>query len=408
MTCPGQGGLAVTERGPEEAAAGDSGPSLHSVPSSEQYQLLVSSIVDYAIFLLDAGGHITSWNPGAQRLKGYRADEAIGEHFSCFYTEEDRRAGRPERMLARARDEGRVEEEGWRVRKDGTRFWADVVITALHNQDGSVRGYAKVTRDLTERKQAEDLLRESEARARETAEHLRRVDKMKNEFVAMVAHDLSSPLTVVAGFAELLIDQWDVLGDTDKRGMLGRIQRTAVDLAALVSDILAVGRIEAGELEVERTPFDLAALLQRAAVDAAPLTGPDRIRVQLPPVPPMALGDERRTWQVLMNLLSNGLKFSGPDSPVDLSLTPGQDEIVVSVRDRGSGIAPEDRSRVFERFVRLARPEGTTQRGSGLGLYISRALVEAQGGRIWVDNDPEQGAVFCFTLPVAVGEDAGE
>lgn len=389
-----------------DAARPESGPeartqSLQLVPSAEQFQLLVASVVDYAIYLLDADGRIASWNPGAERLKGYRADEIIGRHFSCFYDPEAQRAGRPEQLLRIASTEGRVEVEEWRLRKDGSRFWADVVITALHGPDGSVRGFAKVTRDLSARKEHEDALRESEARARETADQLRRLDQMKNEFVAMVAHDLSSPLTVVAGFAELLLDQWDVFGDADKRDMLGRIQRTAVDLATLVSDILAVGRIEAGELDIDRAPFDLAALVRRAAVDAAPPTAPDRIQVSLPPDAPLALGDERRTWQVLMNLVSNALKFSAVDSPVDLSLAADGRELIVSVRDHGTGIAPEDRNRVFERFVRLSRPEGTTQRGSGLGLYISKALVEAQGGRIWVDNGPDQGAVFCFSLPVA-------
>ena len=394
----------MTDAAQPGPAPDGSGQSLHLVPSAEQFQLLVSSVVDYAIFLLDPDGRVASWNPGAERLKGYRADEIVGRHFSCFYDEESQRAGRPEQLLSAARIEGRVEDEAWRVRKDGSRFWADVVITALRGPDGSVRGFAKVTRDVSARKQYEDSLRENEAKARQTAEQLRRLDQMKNEFVAMVAHDLSSPLTVVAGFAELLLDQWDVFGDEDKRDMLGRIQRTAVDLATLVSDILAVGRIEAGELEVERSPFDLAALVRRAAVDGAPPTAPDRIRVSVPPDVPMALGDERRTWQVLMNLVSNGLKFSAGDSPIDLGLAANGRELVVSVRDHGAGIAPEDRTRVFERFVRLSRPEGSTQRGSGLGLYISKALVEAQAGRIWIDNGPDSGAVFCFSLPVASGE----
>ena len=404
MTDAAQPGAGRPEAGQTGAAPAGREQSLQLVPSAEQFQLLVSSVVDYAIFLLDADGRVASWNPGAERLKGYRADEIVGRHFSCFYDEESQRAGRPEQLLSAARSDGRVEDEAWRVRKDGSRFWADVVITALRGPDGSVRGFAKVTRDLTARKQNEDSLRENEAKARETAEQLRRLDRMKNEFVAMVAHDLSSPLTVVAGFAELLLDQWDVFADSDKLDMLARIQRTAVDLATLVSDILAVGRIEAGELEIDQAPFDLAALVRRAGVDGAPPTAPDRVRVSLPPDVPLAIGDERRTWQVLMNLVSNGLKFSAGDSPVDLSLAVEDRELVVSVRDHGTGIAPEDRTRVFERFVRLSRPEGSNQRGSGLGLYISKALVEAQGGRIWIDNDPDSGAVFCFSLPLAAGE----
>lgn len=372
----------------------------------ELFELLVASVVDYAIFALDPQGRVASWNPGAERLKGYRAEEIVGEHFSRFYTAEDLSAGKPERELAVAAAEGSVEDEGFRVRKDGSLFWANVVITAVRDTDGTLRGFAKVTRDLTARKQAEDNLRASEAAARAAADELRRLDGMKNEFVAMVAHDLSSPLSVVAGFVGLLLDQWDDTPDDDKREMLRRVNRTASHLVGLVTDILAVGRIEAGELEMEPAPFDVGALVEQAALESTPPGAEWRITVSTPAAPPLAVGDERRTWQVVMNLLSNAVKFSPPDSAIEVDVCAEGQELVVSVADQGTGVAPEDRERVFERFVRLAQPRGDARAGSGLGLYISKGLVEAQGGRIWVDSEPGRGATFRFTLPAAAtGED---
>jgi PAS domain S-box-containing protein len=373
-------------------------------PGADQFELLVASVVDYAIFLLDAEGRVASWNPGAQRLKGYPAEEILGQHFSRFYPMEDVEAGKPERELAGATAQGRIEDEGWRVRKDGSLFWANVVITALRDEDGTLLGFAKITRDLTERKRAEDVLRESEAREREAAVRLRQLDQMKNEFVAMVAHDLNSPLAVATGFVDLVLSGWDELGDAEKRSHLERVRRTTVSLTALVNDILSVGRIESGELDIERQPFDLSALLHRAASEGAPPDRSDRIRVQVEAGAPMAMGDERRVWQVVMNLLSNALKFSPTDRPVELRLSLEGAELVVSVRDHGSGIASGERERVFERFVRVAQPETAGARGSGLGLYISRSLIEAQGGRIWVESEIGRGAMFRFTLPVAPGE----
>jgi PAS domain S-box-containing protein len=381
-----------------------SGPPQPADLGAGLFELLVKSVLDYAIFALDSEGRVATWNLGAERLKGYRADEIIGQHFSRFYPEDDVAAGKPERELADAVANGRVEDEGFRVRKDGSQFWANVVITALRDDHGELIGFAKVTRDLTLRKAAEDSLRESEERALAAAAELRRLDQMKNEFVAMVAHDLTSPLSVASGFVDVVLSRWDELSDDDKRDMLGRVTRTTTNLTSLVGDILAVGRIEAGELVLEKAAFDLALLLERAAVEATPVDSAERIRTTAAPGIPLAFGDERRTWQVVMNLLSNALKFSPDDAPIDVDVGIMDGALVTSVRDGGRGVAVADRERLFERFVRLSHEGVHARQGSGLGLYICKELIEAQGGRIWVDGEVGQGASFRFTLPMAHGE----
>lgn len=367
----------------------------------ERFRLLINSVIDYAIFTLDPSGVINSWNPGAKRLKGYEEDEIVGRHFSCFYPPEDIEAGKPASELAIATAEGRVEDEGWRVRKDGSLFWANTVITALRDEAGRLRGFGKVTRDLSERKKVEDALREVLERERSTTERLREVDRMKTEFVGIVAHDLKSPMSVIGGFAGLLIDNWEQFSDDRRRELLHRIGKSTRRLNQLVNDILEVSRIESGELSLDLKPVELRALIERAVSDALASETPERIKFQLPDRLPLAQADEHRTWQILTNLLSNALKFSG-DELVDVEVRHEEPVIQISVTDRGPGIAPSDQLRLFERFSRLPQPPDVNVRGSGLGLYIAKSMVELQGGSIWVESDLGKGTTFTFTLPVAV------
>ena len=364
--------------------------------SEERLRLMIDSVSDYAIFMLDPGGHIMSWNNGANRLKGYRAEEIIGQHFSRFYSEEDKRDGKPERELEIAIRDGRVEDEGWRIRKDGSRFWANVVITALFS-GGELRGFGKVTRDLTDRKQNEDALRGILQREQETAIRLRELDHMKNEFVAIVAHDLRSPITAVRGFAELLLKTHATQDLAQQRTALEAIERNASALSALIDDILEVSQIESGEMRVQKVPFDVAPLLSRVTTSVVS-GGSQRVSIEHGELP-QAFADEHRLWQVLTNLLSNALKFSEPDDPVELRATADDAEITISVKDKGVGIAKDDLPRLFQRFSRVGAAEKGT--GTGLGLYICKRLVEAQGGRIWVESTPGLGSTFSFTIPRA-------
>jgi PAS domain S-box-containing protein len=362
-------------------------------------ELLVSSIVDCAIFVLDVDGKVATWNPGAQRLKGYTADEIIGEHFSSFYTEEDRRAGLPAKALRTAADEGSWESEGWRVRKDGSRFWANAVITALRNHDGSLHGFAKITRDLTERKRNEDALRAVLDREREAVEQLRAVDRMRRELVSMIAHDLRGPVTVVQNLLELALDHWEELGEDERRLRIERARARAASLAELTDDVFDISLIDAGRLEVEVEDIDLSALATQVVDDANAVVGgqPPVVGEVEPGV--AARADARRTLQVLDNLVSNATKFSPPDQPVTVTACRSGDDAVVTVHNWGPGIPLPEQERVFDRFVRLPGSQRTS--GSGLGLFIARSLAEAQGGQVTLVSRDDIGTTFTLTLPTA-------
>jgi PAS domain S-box-containing protein len=367
--------------------------------SEERFRLLVSDVIDYAIFLLDPEGRVVTWNLGAERLKGYRADEIIGQHFSRFYTADDLRSGVPQSGLRTAVEEGRWRSEGWRVRKDGTRFWADVVITALRGHDGALRGFAKVTRDLTERKRSDDALRGVLERERDAAEQLRGVDRMRRELVTLVAHDLRGPVSVVLNLLDLVLDGWEELDDDVRRERVERARRRAGTLAELTDDVFDISLIDSGTLELSEGAIDVRAIAVEV-VDDVNAGHPDQPTAFVKDGPAvLAWGDHRRTWQVLTNVVSNAVKFSTGEAPVTIAVSDGGPEVCVSVHNAGAGIPIEDQDRIFDRFVRL--PGAQRVPGSGLGLFIARSLVEAQGGHISVTSSDAEGTTFMISLPAA-------
>jgi PAS domain S-box-containing protein len=372
------------------------GDALHE--SEERFRLLVSSVADYAIFLLDDDGRIASWNLGAERLKGYRADEVLGRSLETFYTDEDRRAGVPAAALEHARANGRWSAEGWRVRKDGSLFWASVVITRLVGSDGSPKGFAKVTRDLTERKRNEDALREVIEREREAVDRLQELDRMRNDLVSTVAHDLRAPVGVAQRYLELLRSDWDRIADADRREMVDRLADRVGVLAALADDVFDMVRIDAGHVELEAAPFDLATVIDQVVGDARTASAVVDVVVDGEPQV-RALGDRLRTWQILTNLVSNATKFAPAGSTVAVSTARVDGHVSIEVSDHGPGIPEEQHSAIFERFTRL--PSTANVPGSGLGLFIARSLAERQGGSLEVRSHLGEGAVFELRLPAA-------
>jgi PAS domain S-box-containing protein len=380
--------------------------------NAEVFQLLVSSVRDYAIFMLDPEGYVTTWNSGARRIKQYEAHEIIGKHFSTFYPEED--LDKPPRELEIAKAEGSVEDEGWRVRKDGTRFWANVVITAVYDSHRKLRGFAKVTRDITERKQAEEtqraLLEQREARLqaeeeRRRAEESYRVaqeaNRAKDEFLMTLSHELRTPMTAILGWSRML----PTMSPDDPMFLeaIESISGGAQLQARLIDDILDVSRIVSGKLRLTPETVDVARVIMNA-VDAVNPTADARqvsITTSLSAGLGMIIADATRIQQVIWNLLTNAVKFTPKHGEVNVSARRTASHLQISVRDSGEGIDPQFLPHIFEPFRQAESPQTRVHGGLGLGLSIVRYIAEAHGGTVSAESQGRgHGATFTVTLPV--------
>jgi PAS domain S-box-containing protein len=363
------------------------------------HRLLVEHVRDYAIFALDPGGHIVSWNAGAARIKGYSASEILGKHFSIFYPPEDIAADKPGFELVVATREGRFEDEGWRLRKDGTRFWANVVITALFDTDGSLIGFGKVTRDLTERR-ATQLQAIEDARRLASAES---ANKAKAEFLAAMSHELRTPLNAIGGYAQLLATGLGGPVTEEQRAYLERIRRSQQHLMAIITDLLNFSRIEAGQLSYDIQRVPLGEVLEGVLAMVEPQLLAKELTLEADPIekPVTALADRSKVEQILINLLSNALKFTEPGGRITVSYFAERDQVGAVVRDTGIGI-PDDRLEdIFEPFVQVGRSLTSAHEGTGLGLAISRDLARGMGGDLTVDSVLGEGSAFRLTLPSA-------
>jgi PAS domain S-box-containing protein len=382
--------------------------------STEIFQLLVSSVRDYAIFMLDPDGNIATWNAGAQRIKQYRPEEIIGRHFSTFYPEEDVKNGKPERELEIAREKGSVEDEGWRIRKDGSRFWANVVITAVYDSHRELRGFAKVTRDITERKQAEEtqkaLLEQREARLQAEEERRRaeasyrvaqEANRAKDEFLMTLSHELRTPMTAILGWSRMLPTMQP--DDPLFREAILSIATGAQLQARLIDDILDVSRIVSGKLRLTPETIDIGRVIMNA-VDAVHTTA-DAKQIAITTSVTASLGtvvaDATRIHQVIWNLLTNAIKFTPRKGSVELSARRTASHVQISVRDNGEGIDPRFLPHIFEPFRQAESPQTRVHGGLGLGLSIVRYIAEAHGGTVSAESEGRgKGSTFTVTLPV--------
>ena len=352
------------------------------------YRDLVESIRDYAVFLLDTDGRVVTWNVGAQLIKGYTADEIIGRSFAVFYPEEERAQGKPARVLATARETGHYEEEGWRVRKDGSRFWANVVIRPRRAGDGTLLGFAKVTRDLTERQHAEQQ--------RLRAEVAEAALRARDEFISVAAHELKTPITSAKVAAQILQRSFrDVPLTAGQSRSLSTIDRQIDKMSRLVGQLLDTVRIHAGSFTLQLEDADLSALVREVAEEVGAISDQHTIVVTAPAELPARV-DKLRLEQVLRNLLDNAVKFMPDGGQVDVHVQRLPRAAVITVRDRGVGVAPEHLGRLFERFYQ-AHPNRT---GLGLGLYVARQIVERHGGTIHAEMPGDVGTRFVIDLPL--------
>ncbi|HEY2379636.1 MAG TPA: ATP-binding protein [Terriglobia bacterium] len=382
---------------------------------AESYRLLVSEVRDYAIFMLDPNGFILSWNEGAKRLKGWTDGEIIGRHFSAFYSEEDKRSRKPERELEIALKEGRVEDEGWRLRKDGTRFWANVVITAVYDNEGAHRGFAKVTRDLTERKRTEESARaelkrlvdertvelaQANARLEKANLDLHEADRTKDEFLAIISHELRTPLTAIYGWVSLL--QRGGANEAKLGKALAVIERNVKAQTQLVDDLLSVSRIVTGKLKIIPAWTDPVALIETAVDSVRPAASAKSIELVVEPANAEPIfADTERMQQVIYNLLTNAIKFTSKDGQIRVEFGRIGSQFQISVSDSGEGIAPDMLPVIFNRFTQEDASSTRRHAGMGLGLSIVRHIIELHGGTAIAHSEGKgRGATFIVRLPI--------
>jgi PAS domain S-box-containing protein len=365
-----------------------------------RFRMLVESVLDYGIFSMDTGGHITSWNVGAERIKGYTAEEISGKHFSVFYTDEDRRGGLPEHVLRTATEQGHFEGEGWRLRKNGTRFWASIVVTALRDEEGVLYGFSKVTRDMSDRKA---LLEELKRHADELEIRIQEREQSNAEleaFAYSVSHDLRAPLRAIVGFAEALQEDCATGLDQQGREYLEEIIKAAARMNSLVQDLLEYGRIS--RINLQLMPVNLSDAIH----DAVRQLGSDHggtIEVQVSP-DFWVMAHQQALAQVIFNLLSNAVKFHKKDlSPeVHLCTAAHNGSVRLSVKDNGIGIAPQHCERIWQVFERLHDRE--TFPGTGIGLAIVKRAITRMGGACGVESEVGKGSTFWIELPAAAPE----
>ena len=369
--------------------------------SEEKFRLLVEAVKDYAVFVLDPKGHVASWNPGAERINGYRAEEILGSHFSRFYPKADVDAGKPARELVIAAEEGRYQEEGWRVRKDGTQFWASVTITPVLDAQETLRGFAKVTQDLTGRRQAEEqrlqLLREQAARA-----EAEKTNQLKDEFLAVLSHELRTPLNAIVGWAHLLRESRRLDHTQVARG-LEAIDRNAAIQTQIVSDVLDISRMTSGKLRLSPRRIDPGEVVQAAMDTVRPAAEAKGIALDavLPEKPEFVYADADRLQQVVWNILQNAVKFTPAGGRVEARLARRDSHVAIAVSDTGAGIKADFLPHVFESFRQADSSISRRHGGLGLGLAIVKQIVELHGGRVEAESEGEgRGTTVTVRLPL--------
>jgi PAS domain S-box-containing protein len=360
--------------------------------TEESFRLMVESVVDCSIVMLDPEGLVLSWNSGAQRIKGYTAEDIVGQPFSKFYSPEAVAAGTPQLDLEAVKAKGRFETSGWRSRKDGSSFWASVIFTAIRDQDGQLRGFAKLTQDLTERRKVEAELN----RARAAAE---KANLAKSFFLSSMSHELRSPLNAILGFAQLMESEQPPPSALHKEG-IAQILQAGWHLLALINEILDLAKVESGQVPMSREPVAMAEVLQECyrMIEPQAIQRGIQLSFPSPDQPNFVLADRTRVKQVLLNLLSNAIKYNSREGTVAVSFaTPTPGHLRLRVRDTGAGLAPDQLEQLFQPFNRLGQGNGDEE-GTGIGLVVAKRLVELMDGAIGVESTVGLGSEFWFEL----------
>lgn len=471
--------------------------------SEQKLKFMVEGVRDYATYTTDAQGYITSWNAGGKRLTGYSEDDVVGKHFSMFFIDEEIEERRPWRLLHEVGQKEKLVDEGWRVKKNGTRYWAKVTVLPIKDDKGKTVGYTCLTRDLTRFREASAAVRRSESRfkrlfesdiigifiadfngtvieannaylsllgytredlvshmitwaditpaeyaekdraaiaeAKEKGicstyekEYIHRdghrisiligyaliegykdrcigfvlniterkmLEQRKDEFISVASHELKTPLTSIKAFAQILQQHMDRIYDEQSQLYLKKMEVQINRLTELVSDLLDVSRIQAGKLELHKEQFQFDEMVQSVTENLAPVLNKHRIEIKKNESITV-YADRPRIEQVLINLVTNAVKYSPGTDRIIIQSSKEKDLIKTSVQDFGIGIPKNKQQKIFDRFYRVEGPRGQRFQGLGLGLYISAEIVRRHGGEIGFESEEGKGSIFYFTLPV--------
>src|SRR3954469_25383221 len=361
--------------------------------TEENFRLLVENVRDYAITWLDTQGRTATWNAGAERLYGWSAAEAVGQPLRFFFPPEP--ADEADHILPAVRETGRYDGEGWRLRRDGSRFWASTTITPLWDDQGRMRGYVRIAQDITERKQAEEELR----RAKEEAE---RANAAKSEFLASMSHELRTPLNAIIGFSDMM--RTEIFGPLSEkyRDYAKDIHRSGLHLLDLINDVLDMARIEAGQWELHEEGVALGDLVRQAQRLAGGSAGEVRhhFGVGLPTPELVVWADRRSLRPVLINLIGNAVKFTPEGGRIAISVSVGNGAIEIVVADTGIGISEERITDLCRPFVQVENVLTRRHHGSGMGLFITKSLIERHGGTLKIESHPDKGTTVRIALPI--------
>ncbi|MBD1901474.1 response regulator [Coleofasciculus sp. FACHB-125] len=369
--------------------------------NEERFLMLLENMKDYAIFFLDPDGRVIKWGAGAESILGYQEAEILGKSGSIIFTPEDRDRGEDRKERVKALTEGRAENERWHVRKDGSRFWGSGIVTSLRDESGQVQGLAKIMRDFTDRKQAEEERTRLLARAQEARTQAESANRMKDEFLATLSHELRSPLNAMLGWTSLLRTRKFDAATTARA--IETIERNAKAQARLIEDLLDVSRIIRGQLRLTVRPLELIPVIESAINTVRPAADAKNIQVHLllDTFVGSISGDPDRLQQIIWNLLTNAIKFTPEGGRVQVYLRGDRSHAEISVRDTGEGISPDFLPYVFDRFRQADNSITRSYTGLGLGLAIVRHLVELHGGTVRAESPGEgQGSTFIVKLPL--------
>ncbi|MDO8544840.1 MAG: PAS domain S-box protein [Opitutaceae bacterium] len=369
--------------------------------SEERFRLLVEGVEDYAIFMLDTHGRITTWNVGAERIEGYRTQEIIGRRFHRFYSQEDVERKKPDQALAVATAEGRYHDERRLVRKDGSQFWASFVITALRDENGKLTGFSTIARDITQRKHAEDEIRrlnsELEKQVQERTAELQAAYQEMEAFSYSISHDLRAPLIHIAGFVEMLRAELEPKLDEKSRRHLQTICDSSEQMGRMIADLLAFSRI--GRADLHKVRVSLGDTVRDVQRELQGLIRDRKVTWAIAPLPEV-FGDPFLLRQAFFNLMANAVKFTRgqAEARIEIGAEATERENILFIRDNGVGFDMKYAAKLFGVFQRLH--SASEFEGTGIGLAIVRCVIQRHGGRTWAEGAAGTGATFYLSLPV--------